>query len=256
MLETNKEQISILRLNSVSLSNEITSNFLLKDISFEVYKGDFLGIIGASGAGKSTLLRLLNRLIDPSTGEIFFDNQAINSFSSTSLRQKIVLVPQEPKLLGMTVKQTLIYPLQLLKLTPAEIKSRLLTYIAKLNIPEEWLERNELQLSLGQRQFVAIARGLIMQPQILLLDEPTSALDMGKATFLLTILKELVDNHETTILMVSHQLNLLKNYVNRIVYLEKGELIEDNIISKIDLEKISNQLQSLQQQENENLDDF
>jgi D-methionine transport system ATP-binding protein len=246
MFHKQNQQPPIISLKSVSLSTPITNCFLLENISFDVEKGQILGVLGGSGAGKSTLFRLLNRLIDPSEGSIYFNNQNLKTIPSISLRQQVVLVPQEPKLLGMKAKQALTYPLQLLKLTPTEIKSRLSTWITKLRLSEELLERTELQLSLGQRQLVAIARALIMQPQVLLLDEPTSALDIGKAHFLLEILRALAQNNNTTILMISHQLDFLKNYAHRVVYLEKGRLMEENLAAEMNWQKIGDNLRQSQ----------
>ena len=247
-------QEAILKLESVGISTPITGSTLLEDISLTVNQGDRLAIVGASGAGKTTLLRLLNRLISPSSGSIYFSNQDIRTISSIQLRQQIVLVPQEPKLLGMTVKQALAYPLELQKLPADEIKSRLSTWIGKLSLPSDWLERNELQLSLGQRQLVAIARALVMQPEILLLDEPTSALDAGKAAFLLQILTELADNNRTTILMVNHQLEWAQKFASRVLYLRTGKLLEDRLVEQIDWQKIKNDLFQIQM--NQKSDEF
>ena len=245
---------AILKLDGVGISTPITGSTLLENISFTVNQGDRLVIVGASGAGKSTLLRLLNRLISPSSGTIYFSNQEISTIPSIQLRQKIVLVPQEPKLLGMTVKQALAYPLELQKLPVAEIKSRLSTWIGKLNLLSDWLERTELQLSLGQRQLVAIARALVMQPEILLLDEPTSALDAGKAAFLLQILTELANNNRTTILIANHQLEWAQKFANRVLYLQTGKLLEDRLVEQIDWQTIKNDL--LQIEINQKSDEF
>ena len=247
-------QEAILKLDGVGVSSAITGSTLLEDISFTVNKGDRLAIVGASGAGKSTLLRLLNRLISPSSGNIYFYNQEIRTISSILLRQKIVLVPQEPKLLGMTVKQALAYPLELQKVPAAEIKSRLSTWISKLSLLSDWLERTELQLSLGQRQLVAIVRALVMQPEILLLDEPTSALDAGKAAFLLQIFQELANDHRTTILMVNHQLEWARKFADRVLYLQTGKLLENRLVEQIDWQTIKNDL--LKMQIEQKSDDF
>lgn len=254
MSKENQNQSPLLRLDSVSLYMAVTNLVLLENISFDLQKGDFMAIIGSSGAGKSTLLRLLNRLVDPSSGTIHFENQNSKNLSPFTLRRQIVLVPQEPKLLGMTVQKALSYPLELLKLTPAQINSRIRDLMIQLNISEDWLERKEFQLSVGQRQLVAIARGLIMQPEILLLDEPTSALDIGKANFLLKFLAELSKNNRITILMISHQLELLKQYVNRVIFLEKGYLIEDDLTKNIDWQNVKNKLSDIKS--NEDLDSF
>ena len=218
-------ELTYLALKQVSLA--VPFGNLLTDISFTLTKGDRLAIIGASGAGKTTLLRLLNRLINPTRGTIEFANRPLTTFPIIQLRQQIVLVPQEPKLLGMRVEEALIYPLKLQKLPPREIQHRLAYWSDKLSLAPEWLERNELQLSLGQRQLVAIARALMMQPQILLLDEPTSALDIGRASYLLEVLTELAKQQQTTIIMVNHQLELAQQFSQRVIYLEAGKLIRD-----------------------------
>ena len=218
---------SIIELRQVSLTASIGSAYLLQDVSFKVDRGDKLAIIGATGSGKTTLLRLLNRLSTPTNGEIYLEEKPLSQIPVIQLRQQIVLVPQEPKLLGMSVQETLAYPLTLQKLALKEIRQRVETWRNALQIPQEWLERNELQLSLGQRQLISIARGLIMQPKILLLDEPTSALDFGIANHLLTVLNQLTEDGHTTIIMVNHQLELMQNFAHRILYLETGRLQED-----------------------------
>ncbi len=215
----------IVKLERVSLTSSLDSSYLLQDISFEMSLGDKLAIVGASGSGKTSLLRLLNRLISPTEGKIYFSTTPYEKYSPVKLRQQIVLVPQESKLLGMTVKEALAYPLKLQKLPESQILQRIETWSEALRIPEEWFNRNELQLSLGQRQLVAIARALVMQPNILLLDEPTSALDIGTATHVLKILSDLVP--EVSIAIVTHQLELIEKFANRILYLQQGKLLKN-----------------------------
>lgn len=103
-----------------------------------------------------------------------------------------------------------------------------------MHIPEDWLDRNELQLSLGQRQLVTIARALAMQPKILLLDEPTSALDAGSADYLTTVLIDLAANTQVAILMVNHQLEIAQKFANRVFYMEQGQLVEDKTSDRVD----------------------
>ena len=223
---TNSPNIEpILKLVQVSFQSSVDSSYLLQDISCEFFSGDKLAIVGASGAGKTSLLRLLNRLISPTEGEMYFAATAFEDYSPVKLRQQIVLVPQEPKLLGMTVQDTLAYPLKLQRSPETEIRQRIETWTKALRIPEAWFNCNELQLSVGQRQLVAIARGLIMEPKILLLDEPTSALDIGTATQVLNILNNLAP--ETTIAIVTHQLELVEKFASRILYLQQGKLLQD-----------------------------
>ena len=218
---------SILRLEQVNLQASLGSSYLLQDISFNIPPGAKVAVVGASGAGKTSLLRLLNRLVSPSQGEIYLNGLPVKQLGIIQLRRLIVLVPQEPKLLGMKVADALSYPLQLQKLPELEIRQRLDTWTNLLRIPTQWLDRTELQLSLGQRQLIAIARALVMQPQILLLDEPTSALDIGTANHLLRVLEELNQSQNLTIIMVNHQLGLIKNFGDRFLYLNAGKLESD-----------------------------
>ncbi|WP_319423381.1 ABC transporter ATP-binding protein [Pleurocapsa sp. FMAR1] len=215
---------SILRLEQVNLQASLGSSYLLQDISFNIPPVAKVAVVGASGAGKTSLLKLLNHLVSPSQGEIYFNDLPIEQLGIIQLRRLIVLVPQEPKLLGMKVADALSYPLQLQKLPESEIRQRLDTWTNLLRIPTQWLDRTELQLSLGQRQLIAIARALVMQPQVLLLDEPTSALDIGTANHLLSVLEELNQNQNLTIIMVNHQLGLIENFCDRLLYLNAGKL--------------------------------
>lgn len=235
-------QTAQLRLNQVSLSASVGSQYALQDISFEVFKGDRIAIVGPSGAGKTSLLRLLNRLSEPTAGAIYLENQDYRQIPVIQLRQQVTLVQQESKLLGMTVKAALEYGLILRNLGRSQIQQRISYWIEQLNIPIEWLERTEIQLSVGQRQLVAIARALVIQPKILLLDEPTSALDAGKASHLLQVLTELAINSHTTIFMVNHQLELAQQFCTRVLYLQQGQLIQDAANDNLDWTKLREEL--------------
>lgn len=216
-----------------SIKGVITGVPILTDISFEVFQGDRIAMIGPSGAGKTSLLRLLNRLSDPSSGRISLDNQDYQKIPVLQLRRQVMLVPQEPKLLGMTVQQALAYPLTLQQLPQQQIQERLDAYREQLHIPTDWLERTELQLSVGQRQLVAIARALVSQPKILLLDEPTSALDAGTASHVLGVFANLAQQDKITILMVNHQLDMAQRFCSRVLYLQDGQLLQNEPASRI-----------------------
>ena len=232
----------IMQLKNISLTASVGSAILLQDISFSLDRGDKLAIVGATGSGKTTLLRLLNHLNTPTTGTIYLEEKPFSQIPVIQLRKQVVLVPQEPKLLGMSVSETLAYPLKLQKLPPKEIRQRVETWTNLLQIPQKWLERNELQLSLGQRQLVSIARGLIMQPKVLLLDEPTSALDLGIAHNLLTVLNRITEDSDITIVMVNHQLELIHNFARRIIYLETGQIQEDVVADRANWQIIQTKL--------------
>ena len=215
---------------------------ILTDISFEVFKSDRISIIGPSGAGKTSLLRLLNRLSEPTSGSIYLENQDYRQIPVIQLRRQVMLVPQEPKLLGMTVQQALAYPLTLQQLPQRQIQERLDIYREQLHIPSEWLERTELELSVGQRQLVAIARALVIQPKILLLDEPTSALDAGIASHVLSVLADVAQQHEMAVLMVNHQLDMAQLFCSRVLYLQEGQLRQDSSIAQVDWKQLREDL--------------
>ena len=237
-------QTAQLRLEQVSLSASVGTHYLLNDISFEVFKGDRVAIVGSSGAGKTSLLRLLNRLSEPSAGSIYLENQQYPQIPVTQLRQQVTLVPQETKLLGMTVQEALAYPLVLRDLPRSQRLQQISHWIEQLHIPSEWLERTEVQLSMGERQLVGIARALVIQPKILLLDEPTSALDIGRASHLLQVLTQLATTRQTTIFMVNHQLELAQLFCTRVLHLQQGQLIQDAPNGQLDWAKLRDLIQA------------
>jgi D-methionine transport system ATP-binding protein len=223
-LQSSQHQLDLVQ---VSLKASVGAHYLLQDISFRAAQGDRIAIVGPSGAGKTSLLRVLNRLSEASQGSIYFEQQDIRQIPVVQLRQQITLVPQESKLLGMTVKQALVYPLVLRGVERALIEQRLRMWMEQLHIPSEWLDRTEVQLSVGQRQLVAIGRALMIQPKVLLLDEPTSALDAGRSEHLVHVLQDVAKTISTTILMVNHQLEIAEQFCNRLLYLQQGRLSQD-----------------------------
>lgn len=227
------EQVSYTEKLTAQAKHKLPEYPILQDISFEVFEGDRIAIVGPTGAGKSYLLRLLNRLCEPTSGKIYLDNREYRQIAAQSLRQSVILVSQEPKLLGMSVKEAIAYPLILRNLPKPTIGQRLSYWIEQLHIPDDWLGRSETQLSHGQRQLVNIARGLVIQPKILLLDEPTSNLDLATAERVTQILNQLYKQHQTTILMVNHQLNIAQMFCTRLFHLQQGRLIANQTASQI-----------------------
>lgn len=231
-----------LRLQQVSLvtaaRGAIAGVPILANVSCEVALSDRVCLIGPSGAGKTSLLRLLNRLSEPTSGAIYLDNQDIKHIPILQLRRQVMLVPQEPKLLGMTVAEALAYPLVLQGLAKRAIAERLEISREQLHIPSDWLARTELQLSVGQRQLVAIARALVIQPKILLLDEPTSALDVGTASHVLNVLTDLTLKDKITIVMVNHQLDMAERFCTRVLYLQSTQLLQDALATQINWQQL------------------
>lgn len=219
----------------MSLVTGVSTHYLLRNLSFSVSPGDRIALIGASGAGKTSLLRLLNRLAEPTAGTIYFNGQAAREIPVVKLRQQVMLVPQEPKLLGMSVRTALAYPLVLREVSPSMVEQRVAYWSEQLQIPGDWLERDELRLSLGERQRVAIARALVAEPQILLLDEPTSALDVGHAEAVFQVL----DHHpQITVITATHQLDLARQFCTRMLYLNRGELMQDIEVEAVNWDEL------------------
>ena len=217
-----------------NLTFQMPNRKILKDISFDLNTGDRLVLLGSSGSGKSTVLRMLNLLQSPTSGNLIFLDQPYQEFVPEDLRQQIHLVPQEASLLGMQVKEALIYPLTLQKLPKAEIHRRYLYWQEKLNIPEIWLDRNEALLSGGQKQLVVIARGLMLEPKVLLLDEPTSALDIGRSKNLAETLLQFQSQTQMPIVVTTHKLDFAKHLATHLIYLEKGQIVIQNRRENLD----------------------
>lgn len=207
---------------------------ILRQCSFDLWAGEVVGLVGPSGAGKSSLLRLLNRLQDRSGGQLEFQGQAIEQTPVLQLRQQVTLVGQEPRLMGMTVAEALRYPLQLRGMEASAVAERIQTWMEWLHIPQDWLDRTELELSVGQRQRVAIARGALIQPTALLLDEPTSAQDGGHGERLVAALTRLASEHRTMLLMANHQLQWVEQFCDRVLFLQGGQIVGNWPITQVD----------------------
>jgi D-methionine transport system ATP-binding protein len=234
----------LLQLDRVSYTPPNFTRPLLTEISFCLAAGECITLTGITGAGKSTLLRLLNRLSEPTTGQFLVDGQDYRSILPPILRQRVMLVSQEPKLLGMKVREALAYPLTLQSISAEEIKQRIVTITAELEIPTEWFDRTELQLSAGQKQIVSIARGLITQPQILLLDEPIANLDFTTAEKILTRIADMTRSRQMGVIIVNHQLELAARFSDRLLYLQDGKLLLDQASQLVNWADLQQQLQT------------
>ncbi|MFM2063817.1 MAG: hypothetical protein RLZZ507_3488 [Cyanobacteriota bacterium] len=247
------EQVNLFtKLKSQAKSN-LPGYPILQDISFQVFPGDRITIVGSAGAGKTSLLRLINRLTEPTSGKIYLENQEYHQIPVIQLRQQVTLVHQETKLLGMTVGEAIAYPLVLRKWPQQQIQEKVSYWREQLQIPDQWLGRTEVQLSAGQRQLVAIARALVIQPKILLLDEPISALDPGQASRLMNIITQLTQPpHQapkTAILMVNHQLDLAQEFSTRLLHLQQGQVLANLSAPDIKWEDLKNNLIAAQNQD-------
>ncbi|MDO5014470.1 MAG: amino acid ABC transporter ATP-binding protein [Clostridia bacterium] len=219
---------SILRISH--LSKSFGDNQILKDIDFEVKKGDITCIIGPSGSGKSTLLRCINLLETPSGGDIVFNGESIlNSKSKiTKYRTLVGMVFQNFNLFAnMTaLKNCMIGPQKVLKKSKKEAEKTALHYLDKVGMTP-YINAKPKQLSGGQQQRVAIAKALSMQPEILLFDEPTSALDPQMVGDVLDVMKDLAKDSGLTMLIVTHEMKFAEDVANNVVFMNSGVIIEE-----------------------------
>lgn len=224
---------TLLELDAVGLTASVGNQPILESISLCLQPGEFIALLGSSGAGKSSLFKLLNRLRDASSGTLVFQGRPIDQIGVCDLRRQIMLVGQEIRLLGMTAMDAIHYPLVLQKMPEAERQQRVNRCIDQLRIPQDWLEKTELELSGGQQQQIAIARALVTHPAILVLDEPTSALDLGAASRVLSVIQAYVREHGMSVVMSNHQIDLAKEFCDRVLYLEQGRLTQDKSASEV-----------------------
>ena len=223
---------TILRVESLKKYYGIGPNITtaLDGISFQVGKGEFLGIMGSSGSGKTTLLNCLATIIKPTDGSIQMQGKDLGQLKGNHLAdyrgKEIGYLFQNFELLdNLTAKENILLPLSLHKVDANESKVRLELLSQYLDI-SELLDKFPSQLSGGQRQRVAAARALILDPKIVFADEPTGALDSKNATILMQKLSEMNQVEETTILMVTHD-SVAASFCNRILFIQDGKLFHE-----------------------------
>lgn len=220
-------------LKIVNVSKKYKNNCVLKNINFGINKGEVVSIIGKSGCGKSTLLKCINRLETIDDGNIYFDNIDITEMNILDLRQKIGIVFQEYNLFEhLTVLQNLTIGLtKIKKYSDIYAKKEAMKILKKIGL-EDKINSYPDELSGGQKQRVAIARTLVMKPQLILLDEPTSALDTEMKKEVINLITRMVKD-DMTLLIVSHEEEFVNKISDKIIHIQRGKaVIHDNIKKK------------------------
>ena len=212
-----------------NLAKSFSGTEVLKDISFDVNQGDVIVIIGSSGSGKSTLLRCLNLLEEPTSGSILFKEQNIMSkeVNIDKIRSQMSMVFQQFNLFNNynVLENCMIAQQKVLKRNKNEAQKIAIDNLIKVGMIDKKDSRVN-QISGGQKQRVAIARALSMHPEIILFDEPTSALDPEMVNEVLQVMKTLA-NDGMTMIIVTHEMNFAKNIANRVIFMDKGYIVED-----------------------------
>lgn len=199
----------------------------LDDVTLEIQKGEFIGLIGHTGSGKSTLIQHLNGIISPTSGEILLDGENIHKDKTKlkEVRRRIGLAFQYPEyqLFEMTVYKDVAFGPTNLKLTEEEIHHNVVSALETVGISEEIYEKSPFELSGGQKRRVAIAGVLAMNPEVLILDEPTAGLDPRGRDEILQAIKDLHDKWGITVILVSHSMEDVAKLVDRIIVMHRGK---------------------------------
>jgi len=203
-------------------------------VSFEIYRGETIGLVGESGSGKSTVGRLLVRLLDPTRGEIVFDGHNLAGLTPAQLRplrRHMQMVFQDPfSSLNprRTVGESVGYPLKVQRVcrSKREVQERVRQLFEVVGLEPYFMNRYPHEFSGGQRQRIGIARALALNPQFIILDEPVSALDVSIQAQVLTLLQELQERFHLTYLFISHDLNVVEYLSTRVMVMYLGKIVE------------------------------
>ena len=202
---------------------------VIKDISTDIYEGEVVVILGPSGSGKSTFLRCINRLEEPTGGEIIVDGQTITDKKAdlNKIRENIGMVFQHFNLFNNlnVIQNLMLAPVQLKKASKEKAKEEAMAMLKKVGL-EDKAEAYPHQLSGGQKQRVAIARSLCMNPDIMLFDEPTSALDPEMVGEVLQVIKDLAAEG-MTMAIVTHEIGFAREVADRVLFIDDGYIIEE-----------------------------
>ncbi|MDB6374185.1 MULTISPECIES: methionine ABC transporter ATP-binding protein MetN [Photorhabdus] len=227
--------IKLLHINKIFQQGAHSIN-ALSDISLHVPQGQIYGVIGSSGAGKSTLIRCVNMLERPTSGQVLVNGQDLTILSDSDLtraRRRIGMIFQHFNLLSSrTVFGNIALPLELDNIPKAEIKKRVDELLELVGLTDKH-DAYPANLSGGQKQRVAIARALANSPKVLLCDEATSALDPATTRSILELLKDINRRLGLTILLITHEMDVVKRICDQVAVISGGQLIEQDIVSEV-----------------------
>ena len=228
----------MIQLQNVSKTFTVNGNDVhaVKNVNLDIHDGEIFGIIGFSGAGKSTLVRCINLLERPSKGSVFVNGQDLMRLDAKALREvrkKIGMIFQHFNLMrSRTVYQNVAFPLKHSKLSKEELDKKILSLLELVDLKEK-KDAYPSQLSGGQKQRVAIARALANDPDVLLCDEATSALDPQTTQAILKLLKQVNEKLGITIVLITHEMGVIKDICDRVAVMENGEVKESGDILEI-----------------------
>ena len=209
----------------------------LTDVNIKIDAGEFIGLIGHTGSGKSTLIQHMNGLVKPTSGTVYFDGKDISDpeFDRKALRAKVGLVFQYPEhqLFETDCFKDVCFGPKNLGLSQKEVELRAYESLKQVGFDDDYFYQSPFDLSGGQKRRVAIAGVLAMKPEILILDEPTAGLDPKGREDILGLIKKLHDEVGITIILVSHSMDDVADYVGRIIVMNKGKVVFDDVPKEV-----------------------
>jgi len=229
---------ALMTLEDISFTYETSP--VLKDLSVSVQEQDFIGLIGPNGSGKSTLLKIMGAILKPDSGSIKFKESPVPKINKKLFAQSVSWIPQDhPMVFPFKVSEIVLMgrhpylsPLSFESEEDFEITRRAM----ETTMTSQFADRYFNEISGGEKQRVMIASALAQKPEMMLLDEPTAALDLKYQIQILNILKNLNTEHNMTLIMAMHDLNLAASFCNRLILLDKGQIVRDGTPEQV-LEK-------------------
>jgi D-methionine transport system ATP-binding protein len=234
--------IELQHIQKSFLSKTSQPHIALNDVNLFIQEGEIFGIIGKSGAGKSTLLRMINLLERPDAGHVIVDNEEITPYSEKKLRcvrHKIGMIFQHFNLISnQTVFENIAFPMKIQGMNRIEINNKINELLPIVDL-ESKRDAYPHQLSGGQKQRIAIARALSSAPKILLCDEATSALDPETTASILQLLQKINQEYGLTIVLITHEMDVIKQICHRLTIIEQGRLVETTSLTGLFTQPVS-----------------
>lgn len=217
----------MIKYNNVSLCCS-TNGLILDGLNFEIQEGEFFVLVGPSGSGKTTTLKLINRLIEQTDGDIYFNNKRIKDYNLRELRLETGYVLQQIALFpNLTVAENIALIPEMKKIDKKVIKEQTEDLLKKVGLdPKHYMKRFPKELSGGEKQRIGILRAIIANPKILLMDEPFSALDPISKVQLQDLIKQLHDEYKRTTVFVTHDMDEAMKLADRICVLKDGRVVQ------------------------------
>ncbi|KAF1305734.1 ABC transporter ATP-binding protein [Enterococcus saccharolyticus] len=233
LLETNELEKQYVLKKKTLFNKEPEILTAVNKVSLKIFSGETLGIVGESGCGKSTFARLVTRLITPTSGQVFFEDEELTNLSATEIREKrkdIQMIFQDPyasldprkRILALLTEPLEIHGIG----TPKERKEQALEMLEKVGLQRAYATRFPHEFSGGQCQRINIARALMLRPKLVICDEPVSALDVSIQAQVLNLLLDLQEEFQLTYVFISHDLNVVRYFCDRIAVMYMGEVVE------------------------------